>query len=149
MAHSCPQCGASYPTAETCEDRFNTSQLTELERPAYYAVHHLSVPCYMLQHDAYSRRGWLEVYALLADFVAGLTPGEARRRMRVGVSGTNRAWSFTRGEKLAGVAGIPWTRTIADVRLDTAEQYRADVRAWAASILADAADLVRASGASA
>ena len=146
MPYTCPQCGASYSTDETCEDRFNISQVTELERPGYYAVHHFSVPCYMLQHNGYSRRGWLEVYTLLAEFVGGLHPDEARARVRSEVGSNKRTWSFTRGEKLVGVAGIAWTRTIAEVRLDTAEHYCADVRAWAASIIADAGELVRASG---
>jgi hypothetical protein len=55
-----------------------------------------------------------------------------------------RTWSITRGPKLAGVESIAWTRTIADVRLDTAEHYCADVRAWAESILVDSAALVSA-----
>src|SRR5688500_11839313 len=127
MPHICPQCGAMYPTDETCEDRFNISQVTELEQPGYYAVHHFSVPCYMLPHNGYSRRGWLEVRALLAEFVQGLHPDDALRRARSEVGSNKRSWSFTRGEKLAGVEAITWTRTIADVRLDTAEHYCADV----------------------
>jgi hypothetical protein len=146
MPHTCPQCGASYPSDETCEERFHLSQGTELERPGYYAVHHFSVPCYMLQHNGYSRRGWLEVRALLAEFVQGLHPDEARQRVRSEVGSNKRNWSFTKGEKLAGVEDIAWTRTIAAVRLDTAEHYCADVRAWAASIVADSAALVRTSG---
>ena len=38
IAMTCPQCGATYPTDETCEERFNVSQVTELEQPGYYAV---------------------------------------------------------------------------------------------------------------
>ena len=144
MPHRCPQCGATYATAETCEERFNAAQLQELEDRARYAVHHLSVPCYLLQHNGYSRRGWLEVRALLARFVTGLHPGEARRVARGTVGSDRRTWSFTRGEKLAGVEAVAWTRTIADVRLDSAEHYCADVRAWASSILADSAALVAA-----
>jgi len=41
------------------------------------------------------------------------------------------------------VAAIAWSRTIADARLSTAEQYCADVRAWAESVLADSAALMR------
>jgi hypothetical protein len=146
MPYTCPQCRAVYPTYETCEDRFNASQVTELEQAGYYAVHHFSVPCYMLQHNGYSRRGWLEVYKLLAEFVAGLHPDEALARVRSEAGSNKRTWNFTKGEKLAGVEGVAWTRTIADVRLDSAEHYCADVRAWAASIIADAEALVRASG---
>jgi hypothetical protein len=38
---------------------------------------------------------------------------------------------------MAGLDGIIWTRTIADVRLDSAEAYREDVLRWAESVLAD------------
>jgi hypothetical protein len=53
MPYHCPECGATYNTDETCEDRFNASQAQELADPAYYAVHHVSVPCFMLQHNRY------------------------------------------------------------------------------------------------
>lgn len=145
MPFTCPACGASYPTEETCEDRFNVSQLTEVEQPAYYAVHHLSVPCYMLQHNGYSRPGWLAVRDLLWKFVyEGWTPAMARRTIRVSADSGHRDWSFTRGPKLEGVETIAWTYTIAQVRLDTAENYCADVRYWAESILADSEALIRA-----
>ena len=55
----------------------------------------------------------------------------------------NRTWSFTKGEKLAGVENIVWTRTIADLRLDTAEHYCADVLMWGKSILADTEALIQ------
>lgn len=142
MAYTCPHCGAVYPDGETCQERFNVSQVKELEDRAYYAVHQLSVACYMLQHDAYSRQGWLVTRHLLARFLQGLNPAEARQRYRRQLDSGNRTWSFTKGPKLAGVETIAWTRTIAEVRLDTAEHYRADVRAWAESILADSQALM-------
>ncbi len=145
MPFACPQCGASFAGDETCQDRFTLSQWREIELPAYYAVHHLSVPCYRLQHNAYSRAGWLAVRELVWQFVyAGLTPAMARRQYRVQFQGRRRAWSFTKGARLPGVESIAWTSTIADVRLDTAETFGADVRRWAASILADSDALVRA-----
>ncbi|HEX5501684.1 MAG TPA: DUF5946 family protein [Thermomicrobiales bacterium] len=146
MSDICPQCGAALRAGERCRERFDVAQARELEDPAYGAVHHLSVPCYMLQHNAYSRDGWLYSRALLARFVEGLSPDAARRQHRRDVDSGRRAWSITKGDKLAGVDGIAWTRTIADVRLDTPEHYCADVRAWAASVLADTADLARAAG---
>lgn len=147
MPYTCPHCGADYATGETCEDRFNASQLQEVADPGYYAVHHLSVPSYMLQHNGYSREGWILVRRLLTEFLAGLTPEEARRRYRTAFDGGKRNFSFTRGPKLEGVDDIAWTRTIADVRLDTAEHYRADVQAWAESIVRDSEELMRAIGA--
>jgi hypothetical protein len=42
----------------------------EYENPsAYGAVHHLTVACYMLQHNAYSRDVWLEARKMLAQFI--------------------------------------------------------------------------------
>ncbi len=143
MSFTCPQCGAVLATDESCQDRFNIIQMKEQEQPTYYAVHHLSVPCYMLQHNAYSREGWIQVRQLLAKFIYdGWTPAMARRHGRVNADSGHRTWSFTRGAKLPGVEGIVWSYTIADVRLDTAESYCADVHHWAESILADSEQLV-------
>jgi hypothetical protein len=148
MATICPQCGATLASGETCVDRFNATQIKEIENPAsYYAVHHLSVPCYMLQHNAYSRGGWLAVRQLLHQFVyEGLMPAEARRQNRTTWDSGQRTWSLTKGAKLTQVDDIVWTRTIADVRIDTAEHYCADVRDWAIAVLADTAALVQALG---
>ena len=144
MPETCRQCGARLAPEQTCEDVFYLGQIKEVEDPAYYAVHHLSVPCYMLQHNFYSRQGWLEVYGLLAEFVNGLTPGEARRRNRESMDSGKRTFSITRGAKLDGVEQMKWSFTVADVRLDSAEYYCADVRRWAECVLADSAELVRA-----
>lgn len=57
-----------------------------------------------------------------------------------------RTWSLTKGAKLTQVDDIVWTRTIADVRFDTAEHYCADVREWAIAVLADTEALVQAPG---
>jgi hypothetical protein len=144
-AARCPQCGAAFVPGETCSDRFTATQLKEAENPeSYYAVHHLSVPCYMLQHNAYSRDGWLAVRQLLRQFVhEGLTPEQARRQYRTRWDSGERKWSMTKGKKLAGVDEIAWTWTIADVRFDTAENYCADVREWARAVLSDTEALVK------
>ncbi len=142
VAATCPQCGAALAPGETCRDRFDEGQLKEAGEPARYAVHHLSVPCYMLQHNIYSREGWLETREALRQFVQeGLKPAEARRRNRIRLDSGHRTWSVIRGPKLAGVEQIRWTFTVADVRLDTPEHYCADVRRWAESVLADSAEL--------
>ncbi len=145
MASACPQCGVTFTGDENCEGWFTAGQVKEGDDPAYYAVHHLSVASYMLQHNAYSREGWLITRDLLAQFIAGLTPQEARRRMRHTMDSGNRTFSLTRGSKLDGVANIAWTRTVTDVRLDTPEHYCADVRDWATGVLADSAGLVGSS----
>jgi len=138
MNFSCPGCGAKFTTNETCQDRFSLIQLKDIEQPGYYAAHHISVPCYLLQHNAYSRQGWLEVRQLLSRFVYDRwTPEMARRTLQIGADSQHRMWSFTRGAKLCGVDQIVRHYTIADIRLDTAEDYCADVRHWAERILED------------
>ena len=144
MPQSCPQCKAILPAAETCEGRFYTGQLKEIEQPEYYAVHHLSVPCYMLQHNAYAREGWLEVRKLLARFIYdGWTPDMARREFRTSAASRQRNWRFTKGPKLPGVEEITWRFTVAALRLERADHYCADVRRWAECILLDSEQLVR------
>jgi hypothetical protein len=134
----CPLCGAAFPAGGECRDRFDLLQQLELEHPAYGAVHHLSVPCYFLQHNAYSRRGWLEVRGLLAKFVReGWTPAMARRENRLRLDGRRRNWSIRRGPGLREADCPAWSVTVADVRGDTALAYTADVRRWAAAVLAD------------
>lgn len=140
----CPQCGARLCSDEACIDWFNAAQIKEIENPdTYYRVHHLSVPCYMLQHNRYSQPGWLAVHRLLHEFVYdGLTPEAARRRMQRSMGSGQREWSLVKGPKLPGVEDIAWSFTIAEVRLDTADNYQADVQAWAKAVLADSAALV-------
>lgn len=114
-----------------------------MEQPAYGAVHHLSVPCYLLQHNVYSQRGWLEVRKLLSRFVYdGWTPAMARRAIQAQAT-SRRTWNLTRGPKLPGVELIAWSFTIADVRLGRAEDYCADVLTWARRVLTDSAALIR------
>jgi hypothetical protein len=136
---SCPQCGAELPSGETCRQRFERCLTLDYEHPETYgAVHHLVVACYMLQHNQYSRRGWLEARTLVDDAIRhGVTPADIRKRNRRSYDSGQRQWSITSGEKMTGVDGITWSRTIADVRMDSAEAYKQDVLRWAESVLSD------------
>ena len=144
MSHKCPQCGAELLAEETCRARFDLCLALEYENPtAYGAVHHLTVTCYMLQHNMYSGDVWLEARNMLAQFLhEGVAPAEMRRRNRQKYAGERRQWSVTKGEKLSEVDAIVWSRTIADVRLDDPDAYCADVERWAASILADSQAII-------
>ncbi len=135
----CPECGAEYPARDNCQNRFNQCLALEYENPtAYGAVHHLTVLCYMLQHNEYSHQVWLESREMLREFLEqGTTPSEMRRRNRKRVDSRNRKWSITQGPKFSRFADVKWTRTIADVRLDNAEDYSDDIKQWAATILHD------------
>lgn len=142
MPFTCPQCGAGFDADERCQDRYLADQLEESQEPSFYVVHHLSVPCYMLQHNAYSQVGWVAARDLVQQFVyRGLTPEMARRQFQR-QKGQRKTASITRGPKLPGVEAIRWSRTIAHVRVDTAEHYCADVREWAKSILVDSEALI-------
>jgi hypothetical protein len=98
----------------------------------------------MLQHSEYSREGWLGARKLLDQFIQhGLAPTNARKQNRKQVDSGNRKWNITKGAKIPQVDQVKWTRTIADVRLDSAENYCGDVKRWATSILADTESLIR------
>lgn len=143
MTTPCPSCGAVFSDDETCQERFHLTQTLEFERPAYFAAHHLSVPCYMLQHNAYAREGWLAARALLGKFASGqMNPERMVRQNQRKMNHRDHKGSLTRGPKLPGVEAVVWTFTVAEVRLETADHYCADVRRWAERVLADSEELV-------
>ena len=81
---------------------------------------------------------------LVRQFVVdGVTPAMAMRRLRRVPGGSLRNWSYTIGPRLLGVEDIAWSMTIADIRLDTAENYCTDVRAWARQIIDDTEGFTR------
>lgn len=139
MPYTCPQCGAIYPSEETCQKRFEACLALEYENPAAYgAVHLLTVACYMLQHNLYSRQGWLETRHLVAQNVRqGTSPAEIRKEFQRKLDSRQRQWSVTKGEKLGEFDLIRWSHTLADVQLDSPEHYVAAVKQWAVSVLED------------
>lgn len=141
MPDLCPECGAEWPASQDCDSYFGLCLAEEQARPAFYAVHHLIVPAFMLQHNRYSRHGWLVTRELLGRFLDGLAPAEARREVTEAQRGA-KGPSLVRGLKLEGVGAIRWRETIAGVRLDSAEHYCDDVRRWAASVCADSTHLL-------
>jgi hypothetical protein len=147
MSWKCPQCGAEFLTDERCRDRFDLCLAREFENPATFgAVHHLTVACYMLQHNAYSREVWLEARNMIARFVReGVTPAEIRKRNRYRLDSGRRTWSVTKGAKLPEFGAIAWSRTIAGVRPeDDPDIYGANVKLWAISVLEDTRSLMQA-----
>jgi hypothetical protein len=148
MSLKCPLCGGAFSSVDECRERFDLCMALEYENPAgYEAVHHLSVPCYMLQHNAYSAEVWPEARNMLARFIReGLTPVQIRRQNRSRFDSRRRNWSVTRGAKLPEFDAILWSRTIADVRLEDPETYCKDVKLWAETVLADTEVLVQDPG---
>jgi hypothetical protein len=145
MSQKCPHCGAEYPSNEQCRDRFDLCLALEFENPTVFgSVHHLTVLCYMLQHNEYSRDTWLEARKMIAQFIQeGATPLAMRKQNRSRMDSLQRTWSVTKGEKLSEFDTIAWTHTIADVRLDNPEIYCSDVRLWTAGILKDTESLMQ------
>lgn len=144
MENKCPLCGTVNPEGEGCRERFERCMGLEFESPAAFgAAHHLSVLCYMLQHNAYAREVWLEAREMLAEFVEqGVSPESMRQRKNARMAGGQRDWHVTRGPKLAEFSQIRWSRTIFELRLDCAENYCEDVWAWARAVLADTKSLM-------
>ena len=137
----CPECGTSWTAETSCETYFHQMLFWETENPANWAVHHLTVLCYHLQHPhLYSPDGLSYAQGLLVDFVErGLMPAQIRQQRRETVASGNRAWNIT---SRAGDTGryphpITWTMTAADVVAAGSDAYIESVRHWAELVLAD------------
>ena len=76
----------------------------------------------------------------------GISPNDLRRRMQQELDNGHRSWSVTKGEKLSKIDSIVWSRSIADIRLDNAETYCADVDVWAKSVLEDTESIIKSGG---
>ncbi len=138
----CPECGATWSDGNTCQDYFSQLEAWEFENPAErYAVHHLMVLCYHLQHPSlYAPDGLRYAKQLLVDFVeGGVTPQEVRERSRDTVDSGKRSWKVKARPGLVGsyVHPVHWKMTAADVVAGGADCYCASVRAWAKSALED------------
>lgn len=138
-SQKCLLCGARFATDEKCRDRFDLCLALEFENPSTFGVvHHLTVSCYMLQHNEYSRDFWLEARKMIALFMQNnITPTGLRKQNRSKLDSGNRTWSITKGEKLLEFESILWSRNISDIRLDNAEVYCSDIKLWASAILKD------------
>lgn len=145
MSQTFPLCGAEVPLGRQCRERFDICIAAEFENPAGFgAVHHLTVLCYMLQHNAYSHNAWLAAREMLSRFIQeGVSPSSLGRQVRALVDGGNRTWSIIRGARFSEFDKIVWSSTIAAVRLDDPEIYCSDVRLWAAGILEDTKSLFK------
>ena len=132
----CVGCGASQE-GEACQTRFDRALSLEFTDPGFGAVHLLTVTAYGLQHDRYTHAGWLAAREVLRAVVEdGVPADEVAQRYRAAEG------SVTRGEPFRDFRAVRWTRTIADVRTDDAATYRADVAAWARSVLEDTAEVI-------
>lgn len=135
---TCPECGAALTSGRSCQDSFDALLAKEYRYTKYGAVHHISVPAYMLQHPSrLSRRGWLEMRRLLSSFIKqDKSPDEVRKTSQKSVQNNQRNFSFTKGESIK-LGHMNWTQTISDIRMEEASTYCEDVLEWATQILKD------------
>ena len=141
MIDKCPECGARRAAEHTCRDHFHQMLFWENEDPTRWAVHHLMVLCYHLQHPSlYSVEGLATARGLLTDFIEhGLSPEEVRKKNSGPVASGARDWTITArsGNQGAYDRPIPWTMTAADVVVAGAEAYVESVSTWARAVHAD------------
>lgn len=126
---------------DNCTERFHRFLALEFSDPGYGAVHHLTVPTYMLQHPSrLSLHGWQAMRDMLVQFLEdGLSPAVVRARNRKDVDNQHRRWRFKKGPRLQIPSTFVWTQTILSVDDTTAAQYCQDIEHWARQTLADAA----------
>ncbi len=130
---SCPECGGQFTAEETCTERYHACMELELTNPDYGAVHHLTVPAYMLQHPRQlSAEGWQAMRQILHQFLVDrISPARMRQLLQPQMQ--NKSFSIVQGEPAAEPAWV-WRKTIMDVRLDDPPNYCAEVRAWAEAV---------------
>lgn len=134
----CPECGSVWHDEETCQQHFHQMLAWEHENPANWAVHHLTVLCYHLQHPSlYSPEGLNGAMQLLERFLEqGATPQDVRRQQYAAMNSRNRSWKIkgTPASHGAYRSPVQWTMTAAQVIANGADAYRESVRAWARSV---------------
>lgn len=133
---TCSECGAKLTSGRSCQDYFDALLAKEFSNTEYGAVHHLSVPAYMLQHPSrLSKQGWLEMRHLLFSFIQqGKSPNKVRKTTQKSVQNNQRDFSFTKGESIK-LGNINWTKNISNIRMEEASTYCQDVHEWANQIL--------------
>lgn len=136
---TCPECGARHEDPNTtCNDDFNTLLGWETEDPDKWAVHHLSVLAYHLQHPTiYSPDGLDSAVKLLAEFIeTKITPDEVRHREKDRLNSNRRRFKITATEDIRGSYKHPvkWKMTAADVVAAGPDDYVKNVKSWAMSI---------------
>ena len=138
----CPECGTAWADSVTCQGHFHQMGFWEIEKPAFAReVHHLMVVSYYLQHPSlYSPEGLNGAKKLLVDFVErGISPQHVRQRDRDKVDSGKRKYKIkgTAASHGAYAHPIRWTMTAADVTAGGLDNYVANVRLWAQSLLSD------------
>ena len=137
---NCPECGAREFSCQTSFDEFLVLEFTDTD---YFAVHHVTVSAYMLQHSSkLTREGWLFELDLLREFlIENKPPAFIRKQNKDIVDSGKRKFKIKSRDGLPVINETTWTKTILDVRTENAEIYCEDVTAWARSVLEEANEI--------
>lgn len=130
----CLECGAL-----DCQIYFDEFLVLEFTDAGYGSVHHLTVAAYMLQHSSkLTREGWLHERELLREFlVENKPPAFIRKQNKDLVDSGKRTFKIKSRDGKPVINKSTWTKTILEVRTESAEVYCADVTAWARAVLED------------
>lgn len=124
----CAWCGVS-----GCAAAFDRCLAREFEDPAFFAVHHLTVAAYRLQHGDVTARA---ADALRKLIVAHLNDAPTTYSMQQVREQFDGAVPVTERDR-PPPARTQTVRTIASVDSSSAEDYCASVRRWAKSVAED------------
>lgn len=140
---TCTKCGCRTAGVGTCRDLFDHCLALEFEHPGTYgAVHHLTVLCYMLQHNGYSGTAWLQARRLLERFLrAQVSPEDIRVELNQYLKLRPHGESLTRASGLDETDPLAWSRDVSVVRTGHFRDYCLDVVQWAESVLLDTESL--------
>ena len=138
--HRCPECGADWTGGSTCQSVFDEFMGLEFYDTGYWAVHMLTVACFMIQHGRYSDAGlaWIEKQ-LRVNLDGEMTQEQIRASAAGEVSQSQRDWKVTRRPDEPPLPKIPWSMTIVDVErelmnyqgTDDAARYQELIKQWA------------------
>lgn len=136
----CASCGAQWQDHQSCTDAFHQLLAWEWDNPQeLFAVHHLMVLCYHLQHPhLYSPQTLQEAIRILEEFVIhNKTPGQIRKEKSAAWNNQNRIFKVTGTNHTQGSYPVQpqWQFTIQTVIEGGERHYIENVRAWADTIL--------------
>jgi hypothetical protein len=120
----CEWCGAT-----GCVAIFDRCLASEFNDPEFFAVHHLSVPAYGLQHGKYDSEAAAAVAAMMLAHVEEAPTTTAAASLCRRFDGPARV---RRRSSHARHVAVPVS--IASVEFTTAAAYAASVRAWAEAV---------------
>lgn len=126
----CPECGAD----RMCKAVFDECLALEFSDPVAGSVHHLTVTCYMIQHNGYSDAALKYMTKMLSDFLeGGISPQRMRELNRDIVNSNQRDW------KITGRPSQPlppdWPLHISDLEWSSSADYCLKITQWAWSVL--------------